>query len=234
MLRLSDVWAGYQTGAPVLQGASLEVGDREIVAILGRNGVGKTTLLRTVMGILRPERGRVEMKGNDLTRLSTHARARLGLGYAPQGREIFPALSTLDNLKVAARGSRGEIEETIDSVLAEFPLLRERLDRRAGSLSGGQQQILALARAFAARPRLLLLDEPSEGIQPTIVEQILQKVRHLNEKFGIGVLFVEQNLDFAASLAQRAYVMHKGRIDKELEPSAILTDEEFQHEYMGV
>ncbi len=234
MLWLSDVWAGYQVGAPVLQGAGLSVEDGEVVAILGRNGVGKTTLLRTIMGIVPAERGRINLDGKDLARMSTHARARLGLGYAPQGRELFPALSVLDNLRVGARGSREDIDASVGAALREFPMLRERLDARAGSLSGGQQQLLALARAFASRPRMLLLDEPSEGIQPSIVDQILIKVGDLNARFGIAVLFVEQNLDFAASLAQRAYVMTKGRMDRELAPSAILSDEEFQHEYMGV
>jgi ABC-type branched-subunit amino acid transport system ATPase component len=231
---LSDVWAGYQVGAPVLQGAALSVEDGEVVAILGRNGVGKTTLLRTIMGIVPAERGRIDLDGKDLARMSTHARARLGLGYAPQGRELFQALSVLDNLRVGARGTREDIEASVGAALQEFPMLRERLDARAGTLSGGQQQLLALARAFASRPRILLLDEPSEGIQPSIVDQILIKVRDLNARFGIAVLFVEQNLDFAASLAQRAYVMTKGRMDRELAPSAILSDEEFQHEYMGV
>ncbi|HXF57701.1 MAG TPA: ABC transporter ATP-binding protein [Actinomycetota bacterium] len=234
MLQLSDVWAAYRAGAPVLQGASLAVKEGEVVAILGRNGVGKTTLLRTIMGLVRVERGSIQWNGREISRLSTDIRARLGLGYAPQGREVFPALSTLENLKVAARGRRNEVDRTVEEVLEEFPMLRGKLAQRAGSLSGGEQQILAIARAFAARPRLLLLDEPSEGIQPSVVNEIERKVRDLNRKFGMSILLVEQNLDFAASLAQRAYVMHKGAIHKELEPSAILSDEELQHEYMGV
>lgn len=234
MLRVEGVTAGYGAGS-VLNDLSIEVGTGERVAVLGRNGVGKTTLLRAIIGEVTVGEGSVTFCERDVTRLPTHRRARSGIAYVPQGRDIFPGLSVLDNLKVAAHaaGSKnwgGLLEDVLD----EFPILREKARLSGGGLSGGQQQILALARALMTQPQLLLLDEPSEGIQPSIVDQIADHVRRVNKERGITVVVVEQNLEFATNCAQRAYVMDKGQVALALTAAEILGNRELQHEYLGV
>jgi branched-chain amino acid transport system ATP-binding protein/urea transport system ATP-binding protein len=234
MLRLDNVVAGYGR-TTVLQDLSLEVGDGEAVTVLGRNGVGKSTLLKAIIGAVPVSSGTITLGGERIERLPPHARARRGLAFVPQGREVFPALSVLDNLRVAGYGSRRPgWSERLDRLLDEFPLLAEKRDARAGSLSGGQQQILAVARALMTSPQVLLLDEPSEGIQPSIVDQIGDTIKAINLQRGISVVLVEQNLDFAAQLAERAYLMEKGRVVRELAPAEVLEDRELQREYMGV
>jgi branched-chain amino acid transport system ATP-binding protein/urea transport system ATP-binding protein len=219
----------------VLQGLTLEVGQGEIVAVLGRNGVGKSTMLKAIIGAVPTSSGSILFGGENLARLPAHARARRGIAYVPQGREVFPALSVIDNLRVAAYGSgeRGW-NERLDKLLDGFPLLAAKRNARAGSLSGGQQQILAVARALMTNPRMLLLDEPSEGIQPSIVDQIGETIQAINEERRISVVLVEQNLDFAAELAGRAYLMDKGRVVRELRAAEVLQDRDLQREYMGV
>lgn len=234
MLRLENVRAGYGRTI-VLQGLTVEVAHGEVVAVLGRNGVGKSTMLKAIAGLVPLSAGSITLEGEELGRLAAHERARRGLAYVPQGREVFPNLSVVDNLRVAAWGSRQrDWRVQVDRILAEFPLLAERRNAQAGSLSGGQQQILAVARALITRPRILLLDEPSEGIQPSIVGQIGEVIRLINADRGISVVLVEQNLDFAAELASRAYLMEKGQIVRELAASEVLQDRELQREYMGV
>jgi urea ABC transporter ATP-binding protein UrtE len=234
VLKLEGVTAGYgQT--TVLEGLDLEVEEGEMVAVLGRNGVGKTTMLRAIMGQIPLSGGRIAFAGHEVGRLPVHRRARLGLGYVPQGREIFPALSVRDNLAVAAHAvGRRDWPAAVEELFAEFPVLRPKAGDRGGSLSGGQQQILALARALMTRPKLLLLDEPSEGIQPSIVAEIAEIVQSLNETRGIAVVLVEQNLDFAGRLARRACLMDHGRVVRELPADELLRDRDLQHEYMGV
>jgi urea ABC transporter ATP-binding protein UrtE len=234
MLKLEGVVAGYGR-TTVLNGVDLELGNGEIVAVLGRNGVGKSTMLRAVIGTIRTRGGAILLDGADIARLPAHVRARRGLAYVPQGREIFPALTVIENLRVAAYGSgRNGLRERPDEVFAEYPLLAEKRNARAGSLSGGQQQMLALGRALMTSPRVLLLDEPSEGIQPSIVDQIVETLQRINRERGISVVLVEQNLDFAADIAERAYVMEKGRVVRELPASEVVRDRELQREYLGV
>jgi ABC-type branched-subunit amino acid transport system ATPase component len=234
MLRVEDVYAGYR-GATVLSGVSLHVGVGEIVAILGRNGVGKTTLLRTIMGLLPVQKGRVLLDGqDDLTGLPTHARARAGLGYVPQGRQIFPRLSVCDNLRVAAVAAGQDPATRIAAIMAEFPILEPRLQVRGARLSGGEQQILALARALVTQPRILLLDEAAEGMQPSLVDAMIEKVRDLNRAYGMAVLLVEQNLEFAVGAATRAYIMGGGHIAREMPARDVTHDLSLQHEYLGV
>lgn len=234
MLRIENVTAGYGAG-PVLTGLDLDVAAGRRVALLGRNGVGKTTMLRTIMGEVRVKQGSIHFDGSDVTSQPPHRRARSGIGYVPQGRAIFPGLTVLDNLRVAAYGTRkGGLQTRLDEVMDEFPILREKSKLPGGGLSGGQQQILALGRALMTEPRLLLLDEPSEGIQPSIVDQIAEHVRRVNEQRGITVVIVEQNLEFATDVADHAYLMDKGRIVAELPAKDVLADRELQHEYLGV
>ncbi len=232
MLSLRNVWAGYG-GVPILQGIDLDLEEGEIVAVLGRNGVGKTTLLRTIMGLIPVKSGTIEFLGNDLTSIPVHRRAKLGLGYVPQGRDIFPRLTVHENLLVSAYANRVNVKERIEDILEEFPGLRLRLSRNGESLSGGEQQLLALARAMIAEPKVLLLDEPSEGLQPSIVDLIAEKIVEIRERLRVSVLLVEQNLDFAAELAERAYIVDVGRITRELAPSELLDDPILQHEYIG-
>jgi urea ABC transporter ATP-binding protein UrtE len=234
VLRVDNLVAGYGR-ATVLHGLSLSIESAEIVAVLGRNGVGKSTLLRALIGTVRLSSGTITLDGTRIERLPAHARARRGLAYVPQGREVFPRLSVLENLRVAAYASRQrDWLMRLEGILEEFPILSERRNARAGSLSGGQQQILAVARALITNPRVLLLDEPSEGIQPSIIDQIAETIRAIKVDRRISVVLVEQNLDFAAELAERAYLMEKGRIVRSLSPVEVLQDRELLREYMGV
>ncbi len=211
MLAAEGLRAGYATG-DVLQGVGVEVGAGEIVGVLGRNGVGKSTLIRTLIGLLRARAGRIRFKGQDITAESADLRARRGIGYVPQGREIFPHMSVMDNLRMGGFVNAGKGEFALDEVLGWFPFLRERLRQRGGTLSGGQQEMLAIARALVNGPDLMLLDEPSDGVQPSIVQEIGDFLAALVARKPIGVLLVEQNIDLVQTTAHRAYVMDKGRV----------------------
>jgi urea ABC transporter ATP-binding protein UrtE len=231
MLAVEGLHAGYGA-VPVLAGISFTVEDGGFTGILGHNGMGKTTLLRTLIGLLPATAGRVRLAGEDITRAPCHERARRGLGYVPQGREIFPALSVHDNLRfaVAARGVAGS--GAVEQVLEEFPRLKPLLERPGGALSGGEQQLLALARCLVQAPRLVLLDEPTEGIQPSIIETIAEKLAELRASRGLTVILVEQNLDFIKALSDRVLVIQKGRIVRELAP-AQLDDPALLGEFIG-
>ena len=234
MLQVDDVTAGYGAG-PVLMNLSLRVEPGERIAVLGRNGVGKTTLLRAITGEILSKKGTVRLQGRDVTRDPAHRRARQGIAYVPQGRDIFPGLSVVDNLKVAAYGThKKKWSATLEEMLDEFPILRQKARLPGSGLSGGQQQILALARALMTEPELLLLDEPSEGIQPSIVDQIAEHVRSVNLSKGVTVVIVEQNLEFATQVADHAYLMDKGQIVRDLPAREVLKDRDLQHEYLGV
>ena len=197
-------------GSQVLWGVDLTVGFGQVVCLMGRNGVGKTTLLKTVMGLLPARAGKVTFDGVDITRWSADRRARAGIGYVPQGREIFPHLSVEENLRVAQLGcGRGN---GMDDVLDLFPALRRLLTRKGGVLSGGEQQMLAIGRALLTRPKLLILDEPTEGIQPSIILEIEESIRRIKKDLGLAVLLVEQYLDFAERLADAYVIMAKGSV----------------------
>ena len=219
MLEVADLQAAYGR-IPILQGISFEVGAGELVGILGHNGMGKTTLLRTLIGQLPATGGSIRFGGFDVTRDPAHRRARQGIGYVPQGRAIFPALSVRDNLRMgyAGRGAPRAEGRKIDEIVAEFPRLASMLERVGGTLSGGEQQILALARALCGSPHLLLLDEPTEGIQPSIIGEIIENLKALHARRGLAVVVVEQNLEFIASLSQRVLMIEKGRITRSLQP----------------
>jgi urea transport system ATP-binding protein len=202
--------AGYATG-DVLQDVSIEVAPGEIVGVLGRNGVGKTTLMRALIGLLSVRSGSITFRGEDITRRPANRRAALGIGYVPQGREVFAHMSVLDNLRMGQFINRAR-EFRPDQVYGYFPFLKDRSRQRAGTLSGGQQEMLAIARALVAGPDLLLLDEPSDGVQPSIVHDIGNFILRLVEERPLGVLIVEQNIELIQRAAQRAYVMDKGRV----------------------
>jgi urea ABC transporter ATP-binding protein UrtE len=234
MLQLRNVSAGYGR-TPVLHDITADVAEGELVALLGRNGVGKTTLLRTITGEIAATGGEIHISGRPVTRLKAHQRARSGVAYVPQGRQIFSDLTVLENLQVAGYAARKPgWQAIVDELLEDFPILKEKRDQNGGSLSGGQQQILALGRALVTKPDLLLLDEPSEGIQPSIVQQIAREIKDINARRGITVIIVEQNLEFAASVADVAYVMDKGEIVQKLPTDHLLSDVGLQHDLLGV
>jgi ABC-type branched-subunit amino acid transport system ATPase component len=208
MLELRRVCAGYGR-INILDEISLRVEAGELLGILGHNGMGKTTLLRAIIGEVQIAAGDLLWQDASILRLPMHRRARLGLGYVPQGRAIFGTLTVQDNLRFAARnGSRDEIER----VLADFPMLRPLLRRQGGLLSGGEQQILALARCLCTRPSMMLLDEPTEGIQPSVVEQLIDLLARLRHRESLTIVLVEQNLDFLRELSDRILVLEKGRV----------------------
>jgi len=225
LLAVKNLKSGYGA-TPVLQGVDLVVKPSEIVAVIGRNGMGKTTLMRSLIGLVSASDGLVHFDGINITQNSADKRARLGIGYIPQGRDVFPALSVLENLIVGeqARDTKASGVE-YERIYGYFPILRERARQAAGTLSGGQQQQLAIARAMISNPRLMLFDEPSEGIQPSIIKDIAGHIDRLNVDEGVSVLLVEQNLELIVSIAQRGYVMEKGRIVTELAYEEIRNEE---------
>jgi amidase len=221
VLQVADLRAGYGR-VPVLHGVNLQIREGEAVGIVGHNGMGKTTLLKVIMGLMPSTGGRIELDGTDATGTAAHQRSQMGIGYVPQGRGILPGLTALENLRMAWREDIGETEEqAVERVVDQFPRLRVLLDRKGGSLSGGEQQILALARALVPKPWLLLLDEPSEGIQPSIVQEIGATLARLRDEFGLALIIVEQNLDLVLDVAHRVAVFERGAILKELHASQL-------------
>jgi branched-chain amino acid transport system ATP-binding protein len=211
LLEVSGVRAGYDTG-DVLQGVDLDLAEGEVVALLGRNGVGKTTLMNTIIGLVRARAGTIRLDGRDLTHESAHQIARAGIGIVPQGRRIFARLTVEENLKLARRATAGREQEwTLDSVYELLPRLQERRRHRGNELSGGEQQMVAIGRALLANPRVLLFDEPSEGLAPLIVDRVRDTIAGLKER-GLSSILVEQNLHVAVALADRVAIMSKGEI----------------------
>jgi urea transport system ATP-binding protein len=214
-------------GSRILRGVELDVAAGEVVALMGRNGVGKTTTLRAIMGVRPVRSGTVTLDGRAIQGIPTAERARSGLGYVPQGRDIFPHLTVEENLRVGLimhRRSAEEYREDLERVYKLFPVLKSMLKRKGGVLSGGQQQQLAIARALLTRPRLLILDEPTEGIQPSIIEEIGETLKRLRKEGGLAILLVEQYVDFCRDVADRFYAMDRGAVTIS-GPVASLTDE---------
>jgi urea transport system ATP-binding protein len=210
-LTIEDVHVAYGR-TEVLHGVSLEVPDRTLVCLMGRNGEGKTTLLNAATGLLPVQTGRVLLDGEDITRMAPHARARAGIGYVPQGHQVFPQMTVRENLQVVLERDRRADRSALDEALDLFPAVATRLSRPAGLLSGGQAQQLSIARALVSRPQLLLLDEPTEGIQPSIIVEIEDTIAKLHRGTGMSILLVEQYVEFALRLAERYAVMEGGRI----------------------
>jgi branched-chain amino acid transport system ATP-binding protein/urea transport system ATP-binding protein len=224
LLEVKGLRSGYGR-IPILFGVDMTVGAGEYLGILGHNGMGKTTMLRTLMGHLPATAGSVVFAGREITGLKPHERSRLGIGLVPQGREIFPDLSVLENLRMGLAAAPREDRSVIDAVLQDFPRLVRLLDRRGGALSGGEQQLLALARCLCTKPRLILLDEPTEGIQPSIIDEIVDTLLALKKRWNMSLIVVEQNLDFITSLSDRILNIQKGRITEQLDRESLMARE---------
>jgi branched-chain amino acid transport system ATP-binding protein len=231
MLTVEDIHT-YYGESYVLQGISLSVERGRVASVLGRNGVGKTTLIRSIIGFTPPRRGRVMFAGSDVARWPSYRIGQAGMGIVPQGRRIFPSLSVKENLEIAARSGSGGTW-TIDITLQLFPVLHERFRNSAGTLSGGEQQMLAVARALVSNPRLILMDEPTEGLSPQVVGELKQLIMRLRES-GIAILLVEQNIEFALQTADTVSVMDKGKIVYHGLPAALAADEGVQKTYLGL
>ena len=232
MLQLVDIHT-YYGESYVLQGISMEVKKGSIVALLGRNGMGKTTTIRSIIGLTRPRRGRVHFNGEDITHLQIYQIARRGIALVPQGRQVFPSLTTKENLVIAGHGGREQTSRSLEEAYSRFPILRDRANCKANLMSGGEQQMLAISRALMSKPHLLLMDEPSEGLAPLIVREIIRIIGELKKK-GFSILLVEQNLPMALELADYVYVMDRGLIVYESTPDKLEANAEVKDTYLGV
>lgn len=230
MLKLQDVHAHYGK-SHILQGVTLTVNEGEAVALLGRNGVGKTTTLRSIMGLTSPSGGSISFHDTRLDRTASHRIPRLGLGYVPQGRHIFPKLTTYENLCLGLE--RKPADGELDHIFERFPLLMERISQPGGTLSGGEQQMLAIARCLVMRPRLMLLDEPTEGIMPKLVAGLRNEILAINQT-GVSILLVEQNMRMALAVCSRVYIMEKGVICYEGSSQELRETPEVIHRFLGV
>jgi branched-chain amino acid transport system ATP-binding protein len=230
LLKVEDIHT-YYGRSYILQGASLEVRKGEIVALLGRNGAGKTTTLKTIMGLVKPRAGRILFKDGDITRLPAFKVARRGIGYAPQGRQLFPKMTVLENLKTGMRDQSDA--KQLESVFSLFPVLQERLNQLAGTLSGGEQQALAISRALIKRPDIILLDEPTTGLMPIFVFKLKEIFKKLTENC-IAILLVEEKIPFALSIADQVYFMVKGKIEYRASKEELQGKKEILIRYLGV
>jgi len=228
----------YYGEAHILQGVSLSVGDGEVVTMIGRNGAGKTTTLLSIMGIARARRGVVRMGGEDITQLETHEIVRRGIGWVPEERRVLPNLTVLENLRLGTMAMRGATaggdgNRRLEEALEYFPRLRERIAQKGRFLSGGEQQMLAIARGLVAHPRIMLVDEPTEGLAPLLVQSLTEILREINRR-GTTILLVEQTLEVAMALSHRLYVMDQGRIQFEGTPEALRRDPTIQQRFLSV
>ena len=235
MLALTDVHT-YYGKSHILHGVSLEVGRGEVIGLLGRNGVGKSTTLKSVMGLVRPARGRITFEGREITGLAPHQLARQGIAWVPEDRRIFKLLSVMENLRTGL--DRAGLDEArrqalLDKVYTAFPVLRERRNQAGGTLSGGEQQMLAIARAMMLEPKIVLLDEPTEGLMPRMVSQIRDIIDVLHRE-GVAILLVEQNVPLTLGVSDRIYIMEKGVVRHQAPAAALRADQSVIHQYMGV
>jgi urea transport system ATP-binding protein len=224
VLQVAGVCAAYGR-TPVLRGVDMTIAKGEIVSVIGRNGVGKTTIMRCLIGLLRATSGQIVFLGQPITALPADERARLGIGYIPQGRQVFPRMTVEENIAVSLLASPGKDRRLTELVYQYFPILKQRRRQSAGTLSGGEQQQLAIGRALVGNPRLMLLDEPSEGIQPSIVDMICEVLKSVRDQLGTTILFVEQNLDTILAISERSYVVDKGAVVAEIDRDRLRTPE---------
>ena len=235
LVKVEDIHT-YYGKSHILHGVSLEVGRAEVVSLLGRNGVGKSTTLKTIMGLVRPSQGKTLLEGLPITHLPAHRVARLGIGYVPEDRRIFRLLTVMENLRTGL--DRREVtearkKELLEKIFAYFPVLAERRGQAGGTLSGGEQQMLAIARAMMLEPKIILLDEPTEGLMPRMVSQIRQIIDVLHQE-GVAILLVEQNVPLALEASQRVYIMEKGAVRHHAVASELRVNDAVIHQYLGV
>ncbi|MEO8628654.1 MAG: ABC transporter ATP-binding protein [Betaproteobacteria bacterium] len=228
VLEVAGLWASYGA-TPILQGVNMSINKGEIVGLIGRNGVGKTTTMRCLIGLLRATAGWIRLDGQDVTALPSDALARLGIGYIPQGREVFPRMTVAENLEVGKLIGGPQGRKRPDLVYEYFPRLKERRQQVAGTMSGGEQQQLAIGRVLIGNPTLMLLDEPSEGVQPNIVQMICEALKSIRKELGTTILFVEQNLDTILAISERCYVMEKGQIVANIGPGMVTAESVRSH-----
>lgn len=233
MLKIKELKASYG-GSLVLQGVDLEVSEGHIVALMGRNGVGKTTLLKSMMGLVAASAGHVFLDGKDIVGLPPHKISNLGISYVPQGKGIFQSFSVYENLRLGILKYNRKDRIIPKEVFEYFPILEKRKSQRAGSFSGGEQQMLAIARALVSNPKILLLDEPTEGIQPLIVEEIGRILVKINKEKGVTIFIVEQNVDLILEIAQECFFMEKGRITDSCEKDHLLEDDSLITKYLAL
>ncbi len=233
MLEVKDLEVYYGM-IQAIKGVSFEVNEGEVVSLIGANGAGKTTILHTVSGLLSPKRGSVVFEGNDITKVPAHKIVSLGMAHVPEGRRVFAQLSVYQNLKMGAytRSDKNEIEETLEKVYKRFPRLEERKNQMAGTLSGGEQQMLAMGRALMSHPRIILMDEPSMGLSPILVNEIFEIIKSVSAS-GTTVLLVEQNAKKALSIADRAYVLETGKIVTSGDAKELMNDDSIKKAYLG-
>ena len=233
MLEIKDLEVYYGM-IQAIKGISFEVNEGEVIALIGANGAGKTTILHTISGLIAPKKGSITFEGQEITKIPAHKIVGNGLAQVPEGRRVFPSLSVLQNLKLGAytRKDKKEIEDTLKIVYERFPRLEERKNQPAGTLSGGEQQMLAMGRALMSRPRIILMDEPSMGLSPIFVNEIFDIIKQVSAS-GTTVLLVEQNAKKALSIADRGYVLETGKIVKEGKASDLLNDEAVKKAYLG-
>lgn len=233
MLTIKDLEVYYGV-IQAIKGVSFEVNQGEVIALIGANGAGKTTILHTITGLLAPKNGSVVFEGKELTKMPAHKIVSLGMAHVPEGRRVFADLSVYENLRMGAytRKDRNEIEETLEKVYQRFPRLKERRNQMAGTLSGGEQQMLAMGRALMSRPRIILMDEPSMGLSPIFVNEIFDIIQEVS-KGGTTVLLVEQNAKKALSIADRAYVLETGKITLSGDAKELMNDESVKKAYLG-
>ncbi|MFD0860432.1 ABC transporter ATP-binding protein [Roseovarius aquimarinus] len=234
MLELSGIHSGYDS-TTILQDVSLTVAEGEVVTIVGANGAGKTTTLRTISGLIKPTAGTIRFEGQDITRLSSHETVELGITLIPEGRQLFPDMTVRENLMMGAyrKGARASQSQIMDEVLALFPRVAERLEQKANSLSGGEQQMVAIARGLMSKPRLLMFDEPSLGLAPIIVAQVFEVIDSI-VKTGATVLIVEQNVFHTLKAADRGYVLENGEIVLSDDADALLENPHVRKAYLGI
>jgi branched-chain amino acid transport system ATP-binding protein len=234
MLEVRDLQVAYGP-APALWGVSFELRERELLCVVGPNGAGKTTLINTLAGVLRARGGRIDFDGRDISALPPHRYCEAGIALVPEGRRLFGSMSVQENLEIGSLlpAAKAQRKQSLESVLALFPALKVKLAQAAGELSGGQQQMVAIGRALMARPRLLLLDEPSLGLSPLIVSEMFNAIRRVNAE-GTAVLLVEQNVSMALRVADRAYVLEQGRMVAEGTPDELMKRDEIRRAYLGV
>ena len=233
MLKIANLQASYG-GSLVLQGIDMEVHPGHIVALMGRNGVGKTTLMKSVVGLVPPRSGHVLLDGKDITRLPPHQISNLGVSYVPQGKEIFQSFTVYENLRLGIVKFKRKDRTIPQDIFDYFPILEERKNQKAGSFSGGEQQMLAIARALVSNPKILLLDEPSEGIQPSIVKEIREILVKINREKGVTILIVEQNVDLIMDVAKECFFMEKGKIVDQSETDHLREDDSLITQYLAL